>query len=76
LSVRLDGSDNTIRFARTHVDFGDGIEIPWSGIVDERHFEHTYSRPGSYGLVAWLQLRDGRTRLVRRTVRIDDPQSQ
>jgi hypothetical protein len=76
LKVGLDGSDGTIRFARTHVDFGDGSEIPWSGIVDERRFEHTYSRAGSYGLVTWLQLRDGRTRLVRKTVRIDDPQSR
>ena len=66
--------DPAPRFGRIHVDFGDGGSAPWSGIVDERRYEHEYAQPGTYSVVTWLQLRDGRTRRDRRTITISDAQ--
>ena len=63
------------RFGRIHVDFGDGGSAPWTGIVDQGRYEHEYAKPGTYSVVTWLQLRDGRTRRDRRTITISDPQS-
>ena len=66
--------DPAPRFGRIHVDFGDGGSAPWSGIVDERRYEHEYAQPGTYWVVTWLQLRDGRTRRDRKTITISDAQ--
>jgi len=66
--------DPAPRFGRIHVDFGDGGSAPWSGIVDERRYEHEYAQPGTYSVVTWLQLRDGRTRRDRKTITISDAQ--
>ena len=75
LVVTLEGHDDQApRFARIRVDFGDGRPVSWSGIVDEGRYEHEYRQPGTYSIVTWLQLRDGRTRLDRRTVTVRDGQ--
>lgn len=74
--INLPGEDAQFaRFGRVHVDFGDGHVTPWSGIVDEGRYEHLYQQPGTYSVVTWLQLRDGRTRLDRRTIRIGSADS-
>ena len=76
LRVNLVGEgDPVARFGRVHVDFGDGNSTPWSGIVDEKRYEHQYRQPGTYSVVTWLQLRDGRTHLDRRTIAIGAAQS-
>ena len=76
LRVNLVGEGDPIaRFGRVHVDFGDGNTTPWSGIVDEKRYEHEYRQPGTYSVVTWLQLRDGRTHLDRRTIAIGAAQS-
>jgi len=76
LRVKLEGHDDQMpRFARIRVDFGDGRPVTWSGIVDEGRYEHEYQQSGTYSVVTWLQLRDGRTRLDRRTIIVDDRQS-
>ena len=74
LHVRLVGDDEAPRFARVRIDFGDGRPTPWSGIVDEARYEHEYGQPGTYSVITWLQLRDGRTRLDRRSVTVGNPQ--
>jgi hypothetical protein len=75
LRVKLVGGDSAARFGRVHVDFGDGNSTRWSGIVDEGRYEHEYQQPGTYSVVTWLQLRDGRTQRDRRTVSVGDTQS-
>jgi hypothetical protein len=76
IRINLAGDDDQFaRFGRVHVDFGDGHAIPWSGIVNENRYEHEYGKPGTYSVVTWLQLRDGRTRLDRRTISIGGTQS-
>ena len=67
--------DRFARFGRVRVDFGDGNATSWSGIVEERRYEHLYRQPGTYSVVTWLQLRDGRSRLDRRTINIGGAQS-
>ena len=76
LRVKLEGNDDDMpRFARIRVDFGDGRPVSWSGIVDEARYEHEYGQPGTYSVVTWLQLRDGRTRVDRRSVTVGNAQS-
>jgi hypothetical protein len=76
--IRIDlvGEDERFaRFGRVHLDFGDGHVTSWSGIVDQARYEHLYRQPGTYSVVTWLQLRDGRTRLDRHTINIGGAQS-
>ncbi len=52
------------------VDFGDQSGTLWTPVVGEWRLTHQYRQPGEYLVTIWLQLRDGSTRLERRTVTI------
>jgi hypothetical protein len=68
VQIALTGSQDSGRFGRIRIDFGDGAATSWMGIVGERRLVHRYRQPGSYPLVVWLQLRNGELRADRRTV--------
>ena len=69
--VRVDAPDRAIGFGRVRVDYGDDAALaPWSGIVSDTVFRHTYQRAGPYVVTAWLQLRDGSVRADRATITV------
>jgi hypothetical protein len=68
--VRVESAPEAVGFGRARVDFGDGASDSWVGVVGERTFEHTYQRPGTYSVVAWLHLRDGSERVDRAAITI------
>lgn len=57
-------------FGRMRVDFGDQSGTLWTAVVGEWRLAHEYRQPGEYVVTIWLQLRDGSTRLERRTLTI------
>jgi hypothetical protein len=56
VQVIVEGDGRTPAFGRVRMDFGDGEETAWNGIVSERLLTHTYSRPGTYPLKVWFRL--------------------
>jgi hypothetical protein len=70
VKVVLNGPDDILRFARMRAEFGDGSSSPWTGIVYERELSHSYSQPGQYSIVVWVQLRNGELRADRRSLTI------
>lgn len=68
--VRVEAPDPAPGFGRVRVEYGDEASTPWSGIVSEAVFRHTYRRAGAYAVTAWLQLRDGSVRIDRATITV------
>jgi hypothetical protein len=54
--VLVQGDGKTPAFGRMRVDFGDGEEMAWSGVLAERRVAHTYRQPGTYPVKVWFQL--------------------
>jgi hypothetical protein len=54
--VLVQGDGKTPAFGRMRVDFGDGEEMAWSGVLGERRVAHTYRQPGTYPVKVWFQL--------------------
>jgi hypothetical protein len=54
--VVVEGDGKVPAFGRMRIEFGDGEETAWSGIVAERRVLHTYQRPGIYPVKVWFQL--------------------
>jgi hypothetical protein len=54
--VLVEGDGQHPAFGRMRVEFGDGEETPWDGVVNERRIAHTYQQPGTYPVRVWFQL--------------------
>ena len=54
--VIVQGDGRTPAFGRMRVEFGDGEETPWTGVVLERRVAHTYRHAGTYPVKVWFQL--------------------
>jgi hypothetical protein len=54
--VLVEGDGRHPAFGRMRVEFGDGEETPWDGVVTERRIAHTYRQPGTYPVKVWFQL--------------------
>jgi hypothetical protein len=54
--VLVQGDGKTPAFGRMRVEFGDGGETAWDGVLIERRVAHTYRQPGSYPVKVWFQL--------------------
>ena len=54
--VLVDGDGKAPAYGRMLVEFGDGDESSWAGILAERRVVHTYQRPGTYLVKVWFQL--------------------
>ena len=52
----VQGDGKIPAFGRMRVEFGDGEETPWHGVVTERRIAHTYRQPGTYPVKVWFQL--------------------
>jgi hypothetical protein len=68
--VHVDAPAGETGFGRVRLDYGDETWAPWSGIVSDKAFRHSYSRPGSYAVAAWLQMRDGSVRADRAVIAV------
>jgi hypothetical protein len=63
--VHVEGDSESLSFGRTRVDFGDGTITPWTGVVGDANFEHTYGGAETHAIVLWFQLPDGTTKVYR-----------
>jgi hypothetical protein len=54
--VLVEGDGQAPAFGRMRVEFGDGEETAWGGILAERRVAHTYRQPGTYPVKVWFQL--------------------
>ena len=54
--VLVEGDGKAPAFGRMRVEFGDGEDTGWIGIVTERRIAHTYRQPGRYPVKVWFQL--------------------
>jgi hypothetical protein len=54
--VLVPGDGNVPAFGRMRVEFGDGEETAWKGVLAERRVGHTYRQPGTYPVKVWFQL--------------------
>jgi hypothetical protein len=70
IQLQLAGSEDSLRFGRVRLDFGDGSESAWVDVVGARRLVHEYRQPGTYELAAWMQLRNGTMRGDHRTLTI------
>ena len=70
LTLSIESEGGWTGFGRMRVDFGDQSGTLWTPVVGEWRLTHEYRQPGEYVVTIWLQLRDGSTRMERRTVTI------
>jgi hypothetical protein len=54
--VLVQGDEHAPAFGRTRIEFGDGDQTEWTGVVAERRISHTYRQPGTYPVKVWFQL--------------------
>jgi len=52
----VQGDDRNPAFGRMRIEFGDGEQTAWTGVLRERRVEHVYERPGTYQVNVWFQL--------------------
>jgi hypothetical protein len=52
----VQGDGQTPAFGRMRVEFGDGEQTPWAGVLAERRVEHVYRQSGTYQVRVWFQL--------------------
>jgi len=52
----VQGDGKSPAFGRMRVEFGDGDQTAWTGVLAERRIEHRYERPGTYQVRVWFQL--------------------
>jgi hypothetical protein len=73
LKVVAEGDGRVPAFGRLRVEFGDGEETPWSGLVGASVIPHTYRRPGTYAMKVWLRLPgESSPRLYDTTVEVSE----
>jgi hypothetical protein len=66
-------TDGAIRgFGRVRIDFGDGADTGWQGIVGAREASHRYEQAGRYRITVWVQVPDAQRMHVER-VEISNP---
>jgi hypothetical protein len=58
LTVRIfvPGDGKAPAFGRLRVEFGDGEESAWMGVLAEDRIAHTYRQPGTYPVKVWFQV--------------------
>ena len=54
--VLVQGDGKAPAFGRMRVEFGDGEETAWGGVLTEGRIAHTYRQPGTYPVKVWFQL--------------------
>lgn len=64
---RIDGP----RFGRVSIDFGDGTQPTWFGVVGDRSFTHAYTHSGTFVVIAFVDLPGGR-HVVRNAIQVGD----
>jgi hypothetical protein len=68
--VAVETDSGRVALTRVRCDFGDGVESPWTAVLDRRDLQHRYARPGRYELVTWVEWGSGGHRIDRRTIEV------
>jgi hypothetical protein len=56
IQVLVEGDGQVPAFGRMRVEFGDGEQTAWIGVLTEGRVAHAYRRPGAYPVKVWFQL--------------------
>ncbi len=66
VQVLVEGDGKVPAFGRILVEFGDGEQTGWNGVLTERSIVHTYRQPGTYTVKVWSRIRAGVSPQVHR----------